>query len=256
MVWKYSAFHGRTAEGQSEALETYIIPSFANHSCIPNCNWFFGAGGNFVVEAGALGLEADEELTISYVCSGELLEMDTLTRRNMLAHNWLFFCDCCQCACIEPPTCRSCASPGCQPMSVIMCRTQEPIYPGSVVHCDECLLEDLQRKVGYFFHCETCAVDFCPSCAAGLSQITEGRPGSYGEHFNGRWMHKNSPTTGIEVVIGDTIRWATGTSSRIFLEDERTFRTTVAGVSYVAQLIDETLAWSDEDIWVRCPAEE
>eukprot|EP00930_Biecheleria_cincta_P093296 TRINITY_DN83560_c0_g1_i1.p1 TRINITY_DN83560_c0_g1~~TRINITY_DN83560_c0_g1_i1.p1 ORF type:complete len:133 (-),score=17.31 TRINITY_DN83560_c0_g1_i1:62-427(-) len=100
-----------------------------------------------------------EEITISYIKNDGYAAWK---RREILASDWLFFCQCDLCSLQAAPKCVKCMD---QDMEVIVSGLREELYPGHGVDCDMCQEDELQRSLGYFYHCYLCEADLCPACS-------------------------------------------------------------------------------------------
>jgi len=258
LVWKYNAFNAtlpsRSGAEDDAALELYVAAAMASHSCLPNSYWTNSAHGSFDVFAGGDGLEVHEEVCISYLPQDLLDHGDTIARRRHLARSWLFYCECLGCARVERPGCIRCSGKG--HMKVVMCGIEEPLYPGFETNCDGCGLRDLHTELSYFYDCPGCHLDLCPCCALkcrAASNYLDAAHGSdaHGNKWDGCWTHRGEPGRRVEAILGDTIGWSTGATSRVYPEDVDKLATKVEDTVYNAELVGDELVWSDGDVWVR-----
>jgi len=89
--WRYNSFGHHKEDG----LVLYNRISMCSHSCDPSCCWSYGEEDSFVLRA-RVNLNANEELTISYLQDEDLLK-STVVRQAKL-QNWRFTCACDRCA--------------------------------------------------------------------------------------------------------------------------------------------------------------
>jgi len=110
-VWILNCF-----EHTDEPLgySTYFMSSFMSHSCYPNAVWHY-VEDNFVLRAREK-IEADEEITVSYLGEENLLEAATFRRKHLLDSKH-FICDCLRCTADSDP-CRGFRCPRCSSTSL------------------------------------------------------------------------------------------------------------------------------------------
>lgn len=71
-------------------------------------------------------------------------------------------------------------------------------------------------------------------------------------HFaTGRWTHKDAEIEGVELILGDTLLWSSGGTSKVTPVDGNRLSLTVNGGKYEARVIGQSLVWDDGDIWIR-----
>ncbi|KAL6069720.1 TOM (translocase of outer membrane) complex component [Balamuthia mandrillaris] len=83
----------------------WLDPSYLNHSCQPNCNYFFV--GDFMFVVTATQIAAGEELTVAYLPPF----LSFSQRQSKLLSGWKFECRCPRCAPFLPSSLCSSASP-------------------------------------------------------------------------------------------------------------------------------------------------
>jgi len=110
-AWTMNCFEHSAESPRSYA--TYFIPSFMSHSCFPTAIWTLDPSGEYVLRA-RRAIQANEEITIAYVCEEMLLEPARVRQRH-LRRSKDFLCNCDRCHVGSPDQSRgmSCPVPSC-----------------------------------------------------------------------------------------------------------------------------------------------